>query len=280
MVKINILVLGSTGLLGKYLYTKFKLQNECDVYEYSRNNNGNLTENLLISLIKKHKINFIINCIAQTNVNYCEENYQVAYNDNVLTTKIIVSALNKLISDVKLIHISTDHFYNNIEASNESSKIFLLNNYAKTKYESEMISLSYKKSVILRTNFFYDHNHKGFHKFIYDATFNNETIYLYDNIYISPLYIGTLFNVILLICNNFKSGIFNIGSSNFISKYDYGIKLVNHLKLKNTNIVKIEYDNFNNKVKRPLNMSMTSKKFINCYKYILPEFEDDLLKSL
>ena len=74
MVKKNILILGSSGLLGNYLLNRFKLLNKFSVFGFARSIHGELSEIYLTKIINKNNINIVINCIAQTNVDLCEKN--------------------------------------------------------------------------------------------------------------------------------------------------------------------------------------------------------------
>ena len=69
-------------------------------------------------------------------------------------------------------------------------------------------------------------------------------------------------------------GIYNISSNNKISKYDFGLKLAKIFNLKNTNIIK---HNFNNCkfINRPKNMSLENKKILKKIKFLKKKLDID-----
>ena len=60
------------------------------------------------------------------------------------------------LSEIKLIHISTDHLYSNEnKLHSEGDEVSLVNIYAKSKYEGEInASNNFPSTLICRTNFF------------------------------------------------------------------------------------------------------------------------------
>ena len=71
-----IVVFGSGGILGSYL-TKFLKSKNCDVISVSRKDN---ILDLIQSTKKKCEIETFINCVALTNVDYCEKNIIEAFS--------------------------------------------------------------------------------------------------------------------------------------------------------------------------------------------------------
>lgn len=275
MLEKRILVLGTTGTLGSYLLINLS-KNYNNVYSYNRKKDGPLNETLLYKVLKSKKISFIINCIAQTDVNYCEQYPQNAIQDNVVTSLVILNAVNKINNKIKIIHISTDQFYDNNVKSSERNNIKLLNNYAITKLISEKIFNINLNTIILRTNFFYDKS-SGLIKFIYKNLNKNKKINLYENVYFTPVHISTVFLAITRVIENFDTGIYNLGCLDKISKYDFGSKIISLYNLNyKSNVKKIKYnDKF---VKRPLNMSMSSLKFKRKFNFKISTIDSEISK--
>ena len=77
-----------------------------------------------------------------------------------------------------------------------------------------------------------------------------------------------------------KNGIFNLGSINKISKSNFIIAVAKKNKFK----LNYKLENYNNSkksvIKRPLNMSMNTKKFQKSIKIKLPKIEDEIKKLL
>lgn len=134
--------------------------------------------------------------------------------------------------------------------------------------------------LVLRTNFFgYNKIKKGLVNWFLKSCKLKEKIFLYENIYFSPLYALDLAKIIFKILDKNISGIYNVGSKNHISKANFLMYLNKHLDLKG-NFKIIKYDNRHNKVKRPLNMKMNSKKFEKKFEIKLPKIKNQINKMI
>ena len=177
---MKILILGSSGILGNYLNNYLK--KEFDVF-----NNG-LTKrkiNLLnISKLRKVllKINpdIIINCTANTSIDNCEFHKKNAYEINYLILKNLIYIIKELNINTKIIQISTDQFYNNLNQNLNKEHINKIRNYyCKTKYLSEQLCIK-NKMIVLRTNFFGKSNskNKSFTDWIFKSFKSKKKFYL------------------------------------------------------------------------------------------------------
>ena len=92
--KKKILVLGSSGYLGKKIFNYLNKKKNLKVFGQTRKKNSKYfsdfrTNKNFIKLLKKTKPNLIINTIANINIDKCELYPSIALNDNVKTAKII-----------------------------------------------------------------------------------------------------------------------------------------------------------------------------------------------
>ena len=140
-----------------------------------------------------------------------------------------VSKKNK----IPFVHISTDMHFNVITKGNynEKSKYTPINQYSLTKVKAEKYILKYKKSLIVRSNFFgfgEKNNQTISDKIIFEQKFKKKT-YLWDDVYFTPMYIPNLIFFINLLIENGSRGVFNVSSEPQISKYKFGIKLIRNI---------------------------------------------------
>ena len=85
----------------------------------------------------KVKADVVINCIGLTNVEECEENFELAFNTNVTISRNIAKACQSI--NIKLVHISTDHLFDGNSAFNHEEKLKVpINNYAKLKVKERI----------------------------------------------------------------------------------------------------------------------------------------------
>ena len=154
---MRVVIFGGTGLLGQSLYYHFKGK-KYNCYISSIKKKSHFKSDLLNKLkikkfVKKIKPNIIINCAGETNVDLCNNNFNLAYKSNVTTVKNIVECLNELKLNCLFVQISTDQVYNS-KKKNHENNINLSNFYGTSKYLSELEALKFKKTLVIRTNFF------------------------------------------------------------------------------------------------------------------------------
>ena len=153
---MKILLLGSSGLLGKEL-------NEILKKKFEVTNNGikkrkvNLTlKNNLKKILLNKKYDLIINAIASTNIDFCENNKKASNEINVNIIKNIFFLKNKFKLKFKFIQFSTDQVYNLKKNmfGKENFNNNPLNEYTKQKILAEKICIK-NSCLIFRINFFF-----------------------------------------------------------------------------------------------------------------------------
>jgi len=205
---LKIAIIGGTGLLGSNL---LKLYSSYDVKSFSREQSYNVDKfkNYVIDFryledeLNKFFLDWIpdiiINTVAIVNLQQCEDDYEYAKTINCE----IAGNLSKIAKKYNsyFIHISTDHYYNDINKKyNENDNIILLNNYAKTKHEAELKVLkNNKNSLVVRTNIigFRNRTAKSFFEWLLDSLEQQLSINLYTNFYTSPINVKKLGNILI-----------------------------------------------------------------------------------
>ena len=280
-MKNNIFIFGASGLLGRSIFKIFNL--EYKVYgTYNFNNfknliNFNYYKQKVVELKEFfviQKINIIVNCIAERNVDICEKDWNISKKLNIEFLEDLIKICEEL--NVKLVHISTDYIYdgNNPPYSNISIPN-PIQNYGISKLIGEYrIKNILNNFIIIRVPVLYSNEQKCLLesspfqniKLALDLSLNNKKI---DNYNIR--FPTNTEDVALFLLNHIDDiGCFNFSSINGLTKYD--------IIIKSCNILKLNYERFipyNDKCKyRPVN---------TCFEYIFDckyNFENDLFNIL
>lgn len=286
-MKKKIFIAGGTGLLGSSILDhidKNKFEIFCGVnkkknkFKFCKSIKINFKNKYDIDRLDKIKPDLIINCIGLSSVEKCEKNFKLAKELNINIPQKLSNFAKK--NKIKFVHISTDHLFNgkkNIYFENDKTKP--LNFYAKCKLKAEKnIIKNNPDALIVRTNFFCNgkFKNKSFSDKIIRNLIMGKNIYLFKDVFFTPVYTFDLLNIILKSYERL-SGIFNISSSKSISKYEFGLKLAEIFNLEKSLIIPI---NLSDKklITRPKVMSLSSKKIENFLKIKIRSLDKMLLK--
>ena len=278
----KVLVLGSSGILGNQIYKELLKINNINLYHTGLKKKK--LDFTIINELEKYllKINpdLIINCIAYTNIEKCEKFKFISkkINFGIVNNIFKIKAKKKL--NFKLIHFSTDQFYNKKKQkfSKETSKLFILNNYSKHKRMAELKCIK-NNCLIFRTNFFGKSiKNKTFSDWIFNSFKKNFFFYLINDVYFNPLRITTIAKIISFIIIKKKysfNGLYNLGSRDGILKSEFALVFAKKIGIINNNYKYIKANKLL-KVKRSNNMLMDVGKFEKKFKYILPTLKAEI----
>jgi len=282
---VRILILGSSGYLGKTLYYYLKTKKHLVFHTGILKKKFDLTEiQNLKKIISKTKPNLIVNCLGLTNIDVCEIKSSLSKKINVNTVKNIFELKNKYNYNFKLLHMSTDQIYNprkNIK-NKENSNFKAVNVYTKHKLSAEKICLK-NFSIIFRTNLIGKSfsKKKSFTDWIYNNLSVGRTINAFDDSYYSPLSVRTISQIINKIINKKKldeSGLFNLGSTDGISKSSLIKKFSEELNIFDEKLIVKEKINNICKTTRTKNNRLCIKKFEKHFKIKLPKIFTEIKK--
>ncbi len=277
---MKIFIAGGTGFLGHRLIRFLKKKKYLVVVGSKKKKSEiklNLTLKKNLNRIMQLNPEIIINCAAMTDVDKCEKNKKLAYRTNVSIVKNLVLISKKL--NCKLIHISTDHIYDDKKINNIEKKFHLKNYYSTTKRFAELEALRHNKSLILRTNFFgTTKKYKGNLSWFFEKIKNKKMINLFNDVYFSPLYVDTLCQIISELCIKDLYGIYNVGCINKVSKKNFYLMISKKLNL-NFLYRSVKLNDVIKKFKitrRPKDMAMNINKFQKSFKIKLPTIKKEI----
>lgn len=158
----KILVTGANGQLGRAIRHEYAGEN----VEFI-NTDVVMTEGIhstlditdideVMSLVKQTKPDVIINCAAHTNVDKCEQEWDLAYKINAIGPRNLSIASTE--TGAKMVHVSTDYVFegNGTRPYTEFDEIHPSSAYGKTKAEGEKFVREFaQRYFILRTAWLY-----------------------------------------------------------------------------------------------------------------------------
>ncbi len=274
------LLTGSSGLLGSRLYPYLK-EHGFDVVGHGYTANSDVCCDLRCrestrKLLDNVKPELIINLVALTNVDKCEQEPQSAYLLNVRVVENLVEWIRSH-SSVRFVQISTDQIYDG-KGPHSEDEVTLQNTYAFSKYCGE-IAARQVESTILRTNFFGHSSHpsrRSFSDWLIDSFENQLPIKLFTDVLFSPLSLDSLVEILAQIIEKPIGGVFNLGSWEGMSKRDFALGLASHLSLKTKCAKDCLLTENKLAARRPLDMRMDCRLFERMFGISLPLLADEI----
>jgi len=267
----KILITGGSGLLALNWALHKRAQDEVTLGIHKKNVSLPRINTRFLSLESADKIqrvfddikpNIVIHTAALTNIEACEADPDLARYTNVELVKNIANACSS--NEVPLVHISTDHLFSGeTHMVDECQQVAPLNTYGRTKAEAEHHVLDiYPKTLIVRTNFYgWGSRFKpSFSDVIIDSLRSNNTLYLFQDVFYTPILIETLVNVVHDLLNKKVSGIFHVVGDERISKFKFGLEVAELFNLDIRLIKKGKLENQHKLTRRPKDMSLSNQK--------------------
>lgn len=269
---MKILILGSSGFLGSYLFKN--LQNiGHHVSTVQRELWNQETSNSLLESVFSEN-DMVINCIAETDFNKCDDSN--GFEANVGIPNRISYFINKY--NLYCIHISTDAMYESIENnSDENSILRTSNSYVIQKRKGE-IALQGSNTLILRTSFIGKNPRElGMIDYLLSSIKLEKKISGWNNVFTSSVHISDIFMLIDILIKRPQVGIYNFGTDTAYSKFD----LLNEIMLRSNYHYEVSSIQapLDSRI-RNLNCGMLSDKIKNSLGLKLPTFYSVVNKCL
>jgi dTDP-4-dehydrorhamnose reductase len=266
----KVLVLGATGNLGSRLIAQAQpgqsvigtsRKTPCPgLFMYEPDSHNTVK---FIELLKDLSPDVVINCIAMTSIDMCEENK----NQSLEVNFKIPDRLSRLTNDfgAKFVQISTDAVFdgqNKHEKYREDDDTRPVNEYGRHKAMAEdSVLSSSSKNLVLRTNFF------GFgvppRKTFLDNALSgflsrNQVLGFTDSV-VTFLPVSFVANTSLSLIDSDAEGIFHLAASASVSKFDFLKDFQNELAIPGDLVVPA-LSSATLKTRRGLYLSLSSER--------------------
>lgn len=234
MDKQKVIVFGSSGLLGPYVCKAFedagmdvvpvgkdKAEITCDLTSPSQTQ----------AFIRKHQPDIVVNLVALTNVDACEEHPATA---DILNRQTVASIVDALEENVFFVHVSTDQVYPDVPGPHKEDDTDPVNIYGATKLKGELEALKHLQTLILRTNIFGPSLTKGrqsLSDFFVKSLQQQAPIKLFTDVQFSPLHMATFARVLVNCVKKEVKGVYNLASRDGLSKAEFAALIAHELGL-------------------------------------------------
>lgn len=198
----------------------------------------------------------VINCAAMTQVDDCEDNREACWTINALSVETLAKFC--LLRSARLIHVSTDFVFDGVNGPyRESARPNPISYYGRSKLagENHARQAGMNKWSIVRTVLVYGSaEHLGRSNFVLwvrDNLMAGKTISVVTDQWRTPTYAPDLANGIESIVRYGKSGVFHLSGRDYLSVYDFAVRIARVLDLDESLIKPTDGSAFQQKAKRP-----------------------------
>jgi dTDP-4-dehydrorhamnose reductase len=266
LVKNRILITGANGMLGQRAVQFYSSRENIELLATSVEEKSvfNSVEYIQVDIKDRDNIkkiichycpDFIVHTAAFTNVDLSEKRREDAWKINVKGVEYIAEAARTI--DAHIIHISTDYIFDGKNGPYDENAIpDPVGYYGRTKLASEnTLRISGTFFTILRTNVLYgiaQNSRPDFVRWVINSLSKNENIRIVKDQINNPTFIDDLVQGINKIIEFRKTGVYNIGGKEFLSRFDFTLRIAEYFNLDKKLILPITTDELKQPARRPL----------------------------
>lgn len=284
MIPGKVLVLGGGGFLGSYIsdFTSSDsivhlssratstFEQKTYIFDIKQNN---LEE--LRTYILEQDFHYVINCIANANIEDCEKRPDNAQFLNSELPKFLAETTN--ISGSRFVHFSTDAVFDGTASFKKESDLARPKTiYGITKLRGEeLVMEANPNSLIARVNFFgLSHRKESLFNYFYYGLSAPRPMNGYSNVFFTPLYVKDTVAIIQRLIKLDQRGIMHVAGRERISKLEFG-RLV--AKIWDFDSKWISSTEYNSEIERALDLSLDTSK-LSSLGINIPSIEQSLVK--
>ncbi len=247
---MKVIILGGKGQLGSEFYNFLKDKEE--VYSFSHEELDILNYDLLWKKLLEIKPDVVINCSAYTKVDKAEEEREECMRVNAIGAKNVSYASYKI--GAKVIYFSTDYVFDGSKNTSytELDEPKPLSTYGLSKLYGEKLTREHNPNhLILRISWLYGINGRNFVKTVINLAKEKKKLTIVNDQKGSPTYAYDAVKQTYELIKKDKVGIYHSSNHGETTWYNFAKKIVEILKIENTEIVPIKTEDYPSMAKRP-----------------------------
>jgi dTDP-4-dehydrorhamnose reductase len=288
---VKILVTGAGGLLGSKLITLLAAQADTELIATARHSlpvPANVSfhklditnpENIRV-VFDDVRPDVVMNTAAMTQVDDCELNREVCWEQNVVSMKHLTNACDEF--GIHLVHVSTDFIFDGSHGPlTEDEKPGPVNYYGESKLEGERIVMKMKgKWAIVRTVLVYGYrpglNRSNIVLWVKKSLEEGKNIKVVTDQFRTPTLAEDLANGCWLAAKKNATGVYHVSGSEMMTPYEIAIRTADFFKLDKSLIAPTDSTQFKQPAKRPMKTGFVIEKARKELGYKPRSFEEGL----
>lgn len=221
---MKILLIGATGMLGQAIRRRGR-ERDLDIIGVARSGADyaiDVTDlKKLVALVDDLRPDVLVNAAAIVNLDVCERDPGMAYLVNARASSDLAHAAMAM--GGKYVFVSTDHYWrgDGAKAHDEYAPVTLVNEYARTKYLGETLTLTADNALVLRTNIVGCRRKAGaptFAEWVIGALTRREPLTLFDDVFTSSMHVDHFADAMFDLLGKDPVGVLNLASGEVSSK--------------------------------------------------------------
>jgi dTDP-4-dehydrorhamnose reductase len=277
---LKILVTGANGLVGNLTCRLFNEKTAWKITGTSKSQGKNVDHQADLSdpaevrrLATLISPDIIIHTASISRTDVCDQNREQCYAINVGSTKNLVGVFPQ----ARFIYFSTYAVYNTPDGHcTEECHLSPLNYYIQTKVEGESVVRETKDFVIVRPSVIFgylghDQKSRNYFMQLLDNIRNKRVMKSPRDQYCNPVLVDEVVGILLRIVETGAHGIFNIGSNEDISKFEFNLLLMKRFGFDLSLLTGIDSRALD--VKRPSAGTISSRKVQDALQYVIPPLQ-------
>jgi len=260
---MKIVLLGKGGMLGKAFMRVFADSLDMEVHAFGHSELDILDFPAVSDVINEILPDFVINCVAYTDVDGCEDDFDSAKAINADAVSNLAKACND--ANSILIHFSTDYVFDgtNVDGYGEDDFPSPINKYGESKLLGEVaVAKSDAKYYIVRTSWLFSGDAGDFISTMLELSSKTDTVSVVNDQIGAPTFAGDLASEVFRL---FLSptpppfGIYHITGPQIMSWYDFA-KLIFKVANVDIEVKPVSSEQFFRSAKRPNNSVLLNTK--------------------
>ncbi len=261
------MITGASGLLGSKL-VKLAIQAGYEVHSFYNTHpltEGNpqrvdLTDEAHASeMIFKKSPHAVVHAASLTDVDFCEQNPDLAMWVNGLATGTLARACRKIGSF--LVYVSTDYVFDGTKGHyTEDDEPNPINAYGRSKLEGEQQIIQHGKDFcIARTSVVYGwgrEHRQNFATWIYERLRAQRSIKVVVDQHVSPTLNSGLARMLLEVVERGIGGVIHLAGATRTSRYEFALRVCRRFRFDEKLLAPVRSDSIDWKAKRPRDSSL------------------------